>query len=355
MRSTVTTILLVLPGIVFCQIQKSYTSFIQPDTLIKWAAECDKVINLSPKVNDYSLKKWYVDKLKKSAVTAYKVDDEARTLLPYQLSIPGLQRQEWLNGLSVEPGARRPQEWLVVDKTKGKDDDQRVRYRTGKLNESADSCCGCDEADAFRVKQILTYKNSAFNIYNVFISPLCMRKKTESLSDWYPLCNVAYNDLPSQKMTARGKDLILLNTDHTDYDFSSEMKDQEDSVLTAYRPTLIRLLLQDLQKGKIKAADYDTGENILYKNFLTWKAGSNDTIPVYDISDPTRIARFEVIKAERNAEDLNRLRIVQDHYFDFKNEKLYSLIRSVIIMVPVRAYDGRVLGYRPFCKLLTKP
>ena len=219
-------------------------------------------------------------------------------LISYQ--IPGLERQDWLNGLSIELGtSKRPQEWYVVDKTKSKDDDQRLKYRAGKLNEFADSCCGCDETDAFRAKQVITYKNSKLNIYNVFISPLCIRKTAGSLSDWYPLCNVAYNDLPNEKMTLQGKDLILLNTDQADYDFSNEMKDQDDSVLTAYRPSLIKFLLQDLQKGKIKATDYETGENILYKNFLSWKM-SADTIAVYDINDPTKIARFEVIKAERN-------------------------------------------------------
>ncbi|MEK7224834.1 MAG: hypothetical protein AAB221_04040, partial [Bacteroidota bacterium] len=49
-----------------------YAIPIQHDTAIQWAAECDKVVNLSPKIKEYSLKKWYLEKLKSSSVTAYR-------------------------------------------------------------------------------------------------------------------------------------------------------------------------------------------------------------------------------------------------------------------------------------------
>src|SRR6185503_1499562 len=182
MKPAAISFFVLISNVVFSQ-NRSYTAFIQLDTSIKWAAECDKVINLSPKVKDYSLKKWYIDKLKTGSVTAYKINNETRVLSSYELSMPGLERQEWLKDLSVVPGrSKKPQDWYVIDKIK-KENDQLFTYRAGQLNESADSCCGCDESDAFRAKQIITYKNARFDIYTVFISPLCLRKTSERLSD----------------------------------------------------------------------------------------------------------------------------------------------------------------------------
>jgi hypothetical protein len=204
----------------YAQTISGYRIPIQHDTAIQWAAECDKVINLSPKINEYSLKKWYLNKLKKGRVTAYSKSKEGSALSSYDLSMPGLQAPDWLKGLSVELSpTRHPQEWYFVDKTKSADDYTRGQYRAGKLNLSADSCCGCDDADAFRAKQILSYKNAKFSIHNVFISPLCMRQTAAPPADWYPLCNVAYNDNPERKFPGLSKEVVLLNGNEVDYDF----------------------------------------------------------------------------------------------------------------------------------------
>src|SRR5258705_8904617 len=103
----------------FAQTNAGYTIFIQQDTAIQWAAECDKLVNLSPKVQAYSLKKWYSDKLKNNSVTAYHLDNDRDNVIPYQLSMPALQKQNWLKGLTPAlPGYRNPKEWYFVDKTK---------------------------------------------------------------------------------------------------------------------------------------------------------------------------------------------------------------------------------------------
>jgi hypothetical protein len=352
MKSIATSIFILFSIITFSQQAKSYTAFIQLDTSIKWAAECDKVLNLSPKVQEYSLKKWYLDKLNSGGVTAYKFNADQRSVTAYKLSIPGLGQPQWLKGTRVELSPYKyPQEWYYIDPSLPADDYNRYKARAGKLNLDADSCCGCDKADAFRAKQILTYKNGAFNIYNVFISPLCIRKTPTPPADWYPLCNVAYNNLPEGKKPLADKDIILLNSNSLDYDFSRENKNQYDSVLTVYRPALISMLIQDLNNGNIKAFDYETGEQIQYNNFLTWKMAT-DTIPVYDINDPAKLDRMEVVQKSRVPESLSRIRIEQEHWFDFKTEKLYSVIKSIILIEAIYLPDGNTIrGYRPFCEI----
>jgi hypothetical protein len=334
------------------QLSQSYTSFIQQDTAIRWAAECDKVINLTPKVQEHSLKKWYLDKLKKNSVTAYRMNNDMRSVSSYKISIPELQTQEWLKGTGIELSASKyPQEWYFFDTTLPVDDYNRYKARVRNLNLAADSCCGCDEADAFRARQVLTYKNGQFSIYNVFISPLCARKTEQPPADWYPLCNVAFNDSPFEKR-ATSSDMVLLNTNGLDYNFSISGKGKYDSVLTVHRPSLISVLLQDLYNGKIKATDYETGETISEKDFLTWKM-SADTVPVYDIADPSKYVRHEVVKISRNPDQLDHIRIVQEHWFDFKKEKLYSVVKEVMIMEEIYSRDGKkIIGWKPFCRLL---
>src|SRR5258705_3300444 len=328
-----------------------YTIHIQLDTAIQWAAECDKVVNLSPKVSEYSLKKWYLDKLKNGSVTAYAKEKGSSAVSSYSLSLPRLEKQDWLKDLSVEISpVRHPREWYFIDNSIPKDNYERVKYRGGNLKFSADSCCGCDEADAFGVKQVLNYKNGKFSIYNVFISPLCARKTDKPPFDWYPLCNVAYNDNAERKFPGLSNDAVLLNTDEVDYEFSRENPSPFDSVLTVFRTDIGSLIYQDVLKGRIKPIDIKSGKPMPVNKFLTWKMPS-DTMAVYDIKDISKITEYRVVQAERSSSEFSRLRIKQDLYFDFKNERLYSVIRSVIIMLPVRSYDGITRGYMSYCKI----
>ena len=351
MKKNVTTLLLVFT-LLNASAQKSYYTIpIQHDTAIQWAAECDKVINLSPKINEYSLKKWYLDKLKNSSVTAYTKDNGSSAVSSYNLSLPGLEKQDWLKGLSVElPSYKSPKEWYFVDNSKPKNDYDRFKYRVGGNKFSADSCCGCDEADAFGTKQILNYKNGKFSIYNVFISPLCARQTGTTPIEWYPLCNVAYNDNLERTFPGLSKDVVLLNTDEVDYEFSREHPSPYDSVLTVYRTDIGSLIYQDVLKGRIKPIDIENGKPMPVNKFLTWEMPA-DTMAVYDVNDISKITMYKVVQQERSSRDFSRLRIKQDLYFDFKNERLYSLVRSVVLMLPVKSIDGSLRGYIPFCRI----
>lgn len=327
-----------------------YTIPIQHDTAIQWAAECDKVINLAPKISEYSLKKWYLDKLKTDTVKAYIKKPCCSFVSPYVLSMPELQKQDWLKGLSAEvSNTRYPNDWYFIDKTLSGYD--RVKYRGGVLNLAADPCCGCDEADAFGAKQILNYKNGKFSIFNVFISPLCARQTASPPFEWYPLCNVAYNDNFQRKFPGLSKDVVLLNTNEVDYDFSTGKPSGYDSVLTAYRTDIGNLIYQDMLKGRLKAVDIETGKLIPAKKILTMGMAA-DTMVVYDIIDPTKITAYRVVQQERNPRDFNRIRIKQDLYFDFKNERLYSVVKSVTLLQVYYLPDGMtVRGIAPFCRL----
>lgn len=336
---------------IFSQIYNPHAAVpIQYDTVIQWAAESDKVINLTPKANSVSLKKWYLNRIKNNTVKAYRKN--GNYIKTYPLSMPGLQTQEWLKGLSIELSPHRfPQEWYFFDSTLPADDYNRYKARVRNLNLAADSCCGCDEADAFRAKQILNYKNGRFGIYNVFISPLCARPTSAPPSDWFPLCNVAYNDNMERKFPGLSKDVVLLNTNELDYDFNTEKPSRYDSVLTVYRTDIGNLIYQDILLGKLKPVDVETGKSIPVRHLLTIGMPA-DTVVAYDPDDQDKILSYRVQQQQRNPRDFNRIRIKQDLYFDFRNERLYSVVKSVTLLQVFYALDGKTIrGLAPFCSL----
>ncbi len=353
MKKIATTFVSVITTTCLFSQQSGYNGIpIRHDTAIQWSAACNKVINLASATNNLHLKKWYLDKIRKGDVVAYKMNPGSASFSSYRLSMPGLETQEWLKGLGIElPSYKNPKEWYFYDKTIPKDNYERYKYRVGALHFSEDSCCGCDEADAFLAKQVLDYKNGKFSIYNVFISPLCARQTPTTPIEWYPLCNVAYNDNAERKFPGPGKEVVLLNTDEVDYEFSRENPSLSDSVLTPRRTEIGSLIYDDILKGKIKPVDIENGRPIPVKSFLTWNMPA-DTMAVYDINDPSKITEFRVVQSERSTNEFSRLRIKQDLYFDFKNEILYSVIRSIIIMLPVRSADGTIRGYMQFCRIL---
>lgn len=322
---------------------------IQHDTAFQWAAECDKVINLTPKASQHSLKKWYTEKLKKGVVIAYAKREVSNYFSAYELSMPQLEKQEWLKGLTVEVSPNKHlQEWYFVDTTIS--GYERFKYRGGVLNTKADACCGCDDADAFRTRQMLQYKNGKFNISNVFISPLCARQTEKPPFEWYPLCNVAYNGNFEGKFPGPGKEVVMLNTNEVDYNFDRQHPSSYDSVLTVYKTDIGSLIYQDILKGRLKAVDIETGKIIPAKKLMTLGM-SADTVGVYDINDPTRITAYKVVQEERSSSDFNRIRIKQDLYFDFKNERLYSVVRAVTLMQIIKLPDGTIRGQLAFCRL----
>ena len=123
-----------------------------------------------------------------------------------------------------------------------------------------------------------------------------------------------------------------------------------DSVLTAYRTDIGSLIYQDILKGNLKPVDIESGKPMPVKKFLTWKMPA-DTMAVTDPDDPSKITAYKVVQAERSSRELNRIRIKQDLYFDFKNERLYSVTRSVTLMMAVKSHSGIMLGYTPFCRI----
>jgi hypothetical protein len=75
----------------------------------------------------------------------------------------------------------------------------------------------------------------------------------------------------------------------------------------------------------------ETGNGIPVKNLHTIDMPA-DTLMAYDADDPEKLTAYRVVQQQRTPRDFNCIRIEQDLYFDFKNERLYSVIRSVTLL-----------------------
>ncbi|HEV7780865.1 MAG TPA: hypothetical protein VGO58_06345 [Chitinophagaceae bacterium] len=320
---------------------------IRNDTAIQWSGGSVKLVNLTGNASAQNLKKFYLDKIRAKGVTAYEMSEGDKYPSSYRLFLPSLGTQDWLNGLGIElPETKSRKEWYFYDKTMPKDNPDRYRYRAGS-EFSVDSCCGCDEAGAFRVKQKLEYKNGKFFIYNIWLSPLCARKAGSPVLEWYPLCNLAYSK-PGREFPGVGNGIIYLDTDIIDYEFGKRFPSPFDTVLMTDRPDIGSLLYQDILKGDLRPLEIESGKPLDIKKLLTTGMGI-DT--VMDVDDDGNVTRYRAVQNLRSSSDFSRLRITQDFYFDFTNERLYSVVRSVVIVLPVLSYDGTLRGYFPFCRL----
>jgi len=299
------------------QPKNSYIDFLLNDRSVRWAAEYETIVNLSAKTNTVSLKKWYLERLKKASVKAYQFNHNRTVSDSYMLSIPALSRQEWLEGYKAMPSDEPAGWWFSNPKFSG-------YYRVLSDKYATDSCCGCDEADVFRIRQLLIYKNAKLQVRNVIVSPLCARKIDEGKAQWYPLGDFAYNTSSTKPSSA-----TFLKTSQVTYNINARDSGSNFTILTPGDADVINQLLKDIKTGKISAYDYQTNKKISPQELLTWRMAI-DTMQVMD----EKTGRFHIkfiqhqLKPE---EDFTHIKITQDWYFNFENERLFSIVKSATL------------------------
>jgi hypothetical protein len=205
-----------------------------------------------------------------------------------------------------------------------------------------DSCCGCDEADAFLVKQALVYENAAFTIQNYLFSPLCARTMNERNGAWYAPAWMGLNTT-----TQRPKATTYLTTTYHTYNIDPFDSVKHFSMLSVGEDNIMSAIFDDLQKGKLKAYDPDSGTLIPVDELLTWKSPI-DTVMMVDDSGKES---WMMSKKVHQPSDFKKLRLVQEWWFDFKQERLYSEVKKVIILRNIYDPYGEYLGQLPFIEV----
>ncbi|MFL5786897.1 MAG: hypothetical protein ACJ748_02500 [Flavisolibacter sp.] len=321
-RFSLKIILPIITALVFCNHLNAQDSTFNlkflNDENIEWASEYNTLVNLTSK--SASLKKWYLQKVKT------------------QVQEPN---NEWLKNYTIDI-SDDSKEWSIVNKS-----NPAERTFISSKEFSNKSCCGCDESDAFLVDQILYYQDGFIKIKDAFISPLCLRKSNDSLK-WYPSGKFAFNN----SYVKNPGTTKLLATRQIKYFIRNDVDESNGSYsyLTGGTNNLINLILRDVEKGTIKASDPNSGQIIPPHNLLKWNILADTLMVRTADGNDKRI----INQRYRKPEDLPLLKITEEFSFDFKTEKLYTVIGSVTLYERIKSPNGSIIGYKALCKLKRK-
>lgn len=108
------------------------------------------------------------------------------------------------------------------------------------------------------------------------------------------------------------------------------------------------LILEAIEKGKLKAIDGETNKQIPGKEIFTWKI-ERDTIAV--MNDEGNISKYEIVQKMRDPEKITRIKIYQDWNFDFTTSKIQTDIKWIELMEEVYDSSGTYIGYRVLCRI----
>lgn len=108
------------------------------------------------------------------------------------------------------------------------------------------------------------------------------------------------------------------------------------------------IILQAIEKGKLKAVDGLSGKFIPAKEIFNWQMPS-DTVLQYD--NEGNVAKFIVTKQQLNSSSITQIRIFQDWYFNTSTDKIQVEIKCIELLAEIYSSSGLFIGYQPFCNI----
>lgn len=142
-------------------------------------------------------------------------------------------------------------------------------------------------------------------------------------------------------------DTVLLHADECEWIIKSLVKN--DPALTSeIGKSVTLIILEAIQKGKLKAIDPETNGPIPAKEIFTWKMGS-DTVPEFD--NEGNMKGYVVLKHRHSVSNINQLRIFQDWYFDVSSSKFHAVIKWIELRQSIRTPQGFLIGTATLCRI----
>ena len=342
MKITLSFIALFFTTSIIAQNQQEYANFIQTDTAVKWAVIYHSFMDLTPKNENYSIRNFYQKKLNQAGAISYLEDSTAMAATP-QL----IQEKEF--NTAKQPAVFDPlkMNWQFFAE-ENNDASETI------FNSDANSCQTCllkNRLSFFKVKQLLYYKNHRLQIQNILISPVIYTKqkderKTEA--QYLETSNFAFNDAATHNTTIPPSAIYMGRASNSLTIFpNTDIAGTENKILTLKNWNLSSLLYRDIKANKIKA--YDTEKSVLPDNnhildpkkIEAYKS-TPMLVPMYD-SLGNEVGVKKMI-AEMNYDSLYHFTLIQDLYFDFEKEKLYSKLIALVPRITVVTSSGIYLG-----------
>lgn len=320
----------------FAQSKLEYGDFIQWNNKIEWAAETDQYIDLTPKIPKYSIKNWYLQRLRDSGIATYAINPNG-----YSVTKTFITK----NNFSLLPGTDTISDDRIFGETELKytlrNLDTTSLFYKNLTNCACSNCSHSSLIDIIKVKQLVYYKDAKFHITNVLLTPMCIRGEGTYSGDLTAnrLFNVAFNN---DSDIEPNKQMIFIGTIEKIYNFNPDITKfpEERKILTARNPYLMRLILRDWQKNKIIA--YNPEKLIIETKGHFPITPQKFEIPVFDSLGEQ--IRTETREMEINIDSFYHFGITQDIYFDTVHEKLISKIKKVNIEQEIYTNAGIYLG-----------
>ncbi|MGG9964548.1 hypothetical protein [Ferruginibacter sp. SUN106] len=326
----------------FAQQPLQYANFVQTDTAVKWAAVYNSYINLTTTNPNFSISNYYLKKLQSGSISAYTEDSVMLAVTPVSINENDYIKTK--KAIAYNPTLMN---WRF-------NFDTRTDGYEDIFREEENTCDTCNTKNAisfFKVKQLLYYKNNQFKIQNILITPVLYNKERSSYREntiFFETANLAFNDVNSDTITVPPTAVLITRTCNNFTLLPTTQNHVETSkILTLNNWSLCRLFLNDIKKGKLKA--YNADDNIYpdAKKIVPWQKTTayhvqKITVPIYNTNG--ELVKYKTITPEINYDSIYNFAIVQDLYFDFAKEKLYSKVIAVVPMSQVVTSTGIYLG-----------
>lgn len=140
-------------------------------------------------------------------------------------------------------------------------------------------------------------------------------------------------------------DTTILNADECEWIIKSLIKNNPALTSAIGKPVPL-IILQAIEKGKLKAIDPETNKPIPAKEIFTWKMAS-DTMATYDAAGNEK---HIAVQRRYSSDNFSQIRIFEDWYFDVSAGKFHADIKWIELLVDIHSYTGLFPGYSTFCR-----
>jgi hypothetical protein len=142
-------------------------------------------------------------------------------------------------------------------------------------------------------------------------------------------------------------DTTLLKAEECEWIVKSLVKNDPSLTSEIGKPVTL-IILEAIEKGKLKAIDPETNKPIPAKEIFTWKM-SSDTIAEFD--NEGNIKGYRAMKHTHSENDLTQINIYQDWYFDVSTGKFHSVIKWIELRGNIVTSQGIFLGTTALCRI----
>ncbi len=142
-------------------------------------------------------------------------------------------------------------------------------------------------------------------------------------------------------------DTSLLKADECEWIVKSLTKN-DPSLNMVIGKSIPLIILETIEKGRLKAIDPRTNKPIPAKEIFTWKMAKDSMMTPDSSGEYTKVI---VVQQHMNPDKISQIRIYQDWYFNISTGRFEGIIKLIELMAEVHTSSGLFLGMTSFCRI----